>query len=273
MPKLQRKHTFLRLTIYIYRGALLQAKWPGLVHSTNPPRLVHLIWGRGGGWPYRRYSRLRICVGKKKKKKIELPTWLLRLLFSFVTYRPGFIYFLCNEMPRYQWRRGRERPLSIVRLWRKFEITAPRKRGYSPLLYRKMAARAFESFDNFHRSGIRDRYIYIYVCMYIYIYIFFFSSFSFIIPLSLVRTRFQRDLAVKMFVNIFSRNDLYGEIIIHVYDRYWDTSATLYKFFQIYPWMGIILFDVQLGKVFPFSRWIYSKVGIKPGWVKKLSNR
>lgn len=114
--------------------------------------------------------------------------------------------------------------------------------------------------------------IYIYMYVHIYIY-FFFSSFSFIIPLSLVRTRFQRDLAVKMFVNIFSRNDLYGEIIIHVYDRYWDTSATLYKFFQIYPWMGIILFDVQLGKVFPFSRWIYSKVGIKPGWVKKLSNR
>lgn len=136
--------------------------------------------GEGGGWPYRRYSRLRICVGKKKKK-IELPTWLLRLLFSFVTYRPGFIYFLCNEMPRYQWRRGRERPLSIVRLWRKFEITAPRKRGYSPLLYRKMAARAFESFDNFHRSGIRDRYIYIYVCT--YIYIFFFLFFFFYHPL------------------------------------------------------------------------------------------
>ena len=32
-------------------------------------------------------------------KKIELP-YPLRLLFSFVTYRPGFIYFLCNEMPR-----------------------------------------------------------------------------------------------------------------------------------------------------------------------------
>lgn len=157
---------------------------------------------------------------KKKKKKIELPTWLLRLLFSFVTYRPGFIYFLCNEMPRYQWRRGRERPLSIVRLWRKFEITAPRKRGYSPLLYRKMAARAFESFDNFHRSGIRDRYIYIYVCMYIYIYIFFFSSFSFIIPLSLVRTRFQRDLAVKMFVNIyiiFSKRSLWRNHYTYMY--------------------------------------------------------
>lgn len=110
MPKLQRKHTFLRLTIYI--GAhFYKQNGRAWLHSTNPPRLVHLIWG----WPYRRYSRLRICVGKKKKK-IELPTWLLRLLFSFVTYRPGFIYFLCNEMPRYQWRRGRERPLSIVRL-------------------------------------------------------------------------------------------------------------------------------------------------------------
>lgn len=204
MPKLQRKHTFLRLTIYIYRGALLQAKWPGLVHSTNPPRLVHLIWG----WPYRRYSRLRICVGKKK---IELPTWLLRLLFSFVTYRPGFIYFLCNEMPRYQWRRGRERPLSIVRLWRKFEITAPRKRGYSPLLYRKMAARAFESFDNFHRSGIRDRYIYVHI----YIYIF---SLLFLLPPLVTctneiptRSSSPRSCRENVCENIFSRNNVYGE--------------------------------------------------------------
>lgn len=121
----------------------------GPVHSTNPPRLIHLIWG---GHTVGYSSRLRICV----EKKIELPPRLLCLLFSFVTYRPGFIYFLCNEMPRTD---AAVRPSHCTTLTKIRNYSAPEKGIFSLLyicIYKKWWRRVFESFDNFHLSEIRE---------------------------------------------------------------------------------------------------------------------
>jgi len=97
-----RKHMSLYSLRIIPARTFTSRKMLGLVHSANPPRLVHLIWVAIPA--IRPFTNLH---GKKKRKrkrerereKIELP-YPLRLLFSFVTYRPAFIYFLCNEMPR-----------------------------------------------------------------------------------------------------------------------------------------------------------------------------
>lgn len=127
MPKLQRKHTFLRLTIYIYRGALLQAKWPGLVHSTNPPRLVHLIWG----WPYRRYSRLRICVGKKNwtTDVAPAPPIFVRYLSTGL-----YLFFMQWNAPIPMAARPRAPALHCTTLTKIRNYSAPEKGIFAPFI-------------------------------------------------------------------------------------------------------------------------------------------
>lgn len=237
MPKLQRKHTFLRLTIYIYRGALLQAKWPGLVHSTNPPRLVHLIWG----WPYRRYSRLRICVGKKK-----------------LNYRRGSCASYFRSLPI-------DRALSIF-----YAMKCPDTNGGAAASARSPLY-DFDENSKLQRPGkgdIRPFYIEkwqrghsnrlitstvlgfeIVIYTYIYIYIFFLFFFFYHL-LSLVRMRFQRDphpldLAVKMFVKIyflettFMENICIGNACKFSLEHSFREFRTR-RFFQIYSTMGTI---------------------------------
>lgn len=173
MPKLQRKHTFLRLTIYI--GAhFYKQNGRAWLHSTNPPRLVHLIWG----WPYRRYSRLRICVGKKKKK---------------LNYRRGSCASYFRSLPI-------DRALSIF-----YAMKCPDTNGGAAASARSPLY-DFDENSKLQRPGkgdIRPFYIEKWqrghsnrlitstvLGFEIVIYIFFFF-FLFYHPLSLVRTRFQ----------------------------------------------------------------------------------
>lgn len=128
MPKLQRKHTFLRLTIYI--GAhFYKQNGRAWLHSTNPPRLVHLIWG----WPYRRYSRLRICVGKKKKNwttdVAPAPPIFVRYLSTGL-----YLFFMQWNAPIPMAARPRAPALHCTTLTKIRNYSAPEKGIFAPFI-------------------------------------------------------------------------------------------------------------------------------------------
>lgn len=169
--------------------------------------------GERGGWPYRRYSRLRICVGKKKKKKLNYRRGSCASYFRSLPIDRALSIFYAMKCPDTNGGAAASARSPLYDFDENSKLQRPGKGDIRPFYIEKWQR---EHSNRLITSTVLGFEIVIYIYMYVHIYIyFFFSSFSFIIPLSLVRTRFQRDLAVKMFVNIFSRNDLYEEIIIH----------------------------------------------------------
>lgn len=113
----------------------------GPVHSTNPPRLVHLIWGG---------HTVGIAVYEFAwKKKLNYRRGYCASYFRSLPIDRALSIFYAMKCPD-QWRRPTR---SIVRLT-KIRNYSARKGVALSLLRRKMAARLFESFDNVHLSVI-----------------------------------------------------------------------------------------------------------------------
>lgn len=144
------------------------------MHSTNPPRLVHLIWGRGGGWPYRRYSRLRICVGKKKKKKLNYRRGSCASYFRSLPIDRALSIFYAMKCPDTNGGAAASARSPLYDFDENSKLQRPGKGDIRPFYIEKWQRGHSNRLITSTVLGFEIViYIYMYVCT--YIYIFFFS--------------------------------------------------------------------------------------------------
>lgn len=153
------------------------------MHSTNPPRLVHLIWGRGGGGHTVGIAVYEFAWEKKKKKKLNYRRGSCASYFRSLPIDRALSIFYAMKCPDTNGGAAASARSPLYDFDENSKLQRPGKGDIRPFYIEKWQRGHSNRLITSTVLGFEIViYIYMYVCTYIYIY-FFFLFFFFYHPL------------------------------------------------------------------------------------------